>query len=93
MPARARHRVPASRTPVILPPTGTGRRTWRRNTPEHSDGARDQEREPYGRARDFSGCPEQSEDARSDHRADPDEGGLAYRQLLGRSTVHRREAL
>ena len=46
-------------------------------------------KESHTAARDFSCRPEQSEDAGSDHRADPDERSLAYRQLLGRSTVHR----
>ena len=42
--------------------------------------ARQQERDPHRRSGHLPGRPQQREDARPDHRADPDERGLARRQ-------------
>jgi len=42
---------------------------------QRGDDAGEQERQPHGGARDRAGLPQQGEDARSHHRADPEERG------------------
>ena len=52
---------------------------------QHRDDARDQERQPDGRAGDLTGRAEEGEDPGADHRADADEGGLPDGQPCGRA--------